>query len=118
MHQRKYKNIHYTFPEPILPITNTLSTFFSKKFKRDFSHTIRCGGRGSKITSSFNWANYYLEDNSIFTLSIDDCKKLQNFPDNFVLKGSKTAQWKQLGNTIPVNLSYYVLKNLIDILKK
>jgi DNA (cytosine-5)-methyltransferase 1 len=116
LHQSKYKNLHYEFPNPFLS-TETLSSFFNKKFQRDYAHTIRCGGRGSKITSSYNWSNYYLEDGSVYALSIDDCKKLQKFSKDFIILGSKTSQWRQLGNTIPTNLSFCILKNLIPLIQ-
>jgi hypothetical protein len=53
LHQSKYKNLNYEFPKPFLS-RETLSSFFNKKFQRDYARTIRCGGRGSKITSSYN----------------------------------------------------------------
>ena len=115
LHKSKYANIDYQFPEP-LPFNPSLSTFLGRKFKPKFAFTIRCGGRSSAITSSFNWSKYFLEDDSIYTLSIDDCKKLQNFPPSFTIEGGITSKWKQLGNTIPTNLSFHVLKKLIDII--
>lgn len=115
LHKDRYANIDYEFPEPLL-LNPSLSTFLGKKFKREFAFTIRCGGRSSAITSSFNWSRYFLEDDSIYTLSIDDCKKLQNFPPSFRIEGNITSKWKQLGNTIPTNLAFHVLKKLIDII--
>lgn len=116
LHTSKHRNSVFEFPKPFSK-ENTLSEFFNKDFIKSYSHTIRCGGRGSKITSSFNWANYYLKDGSIYSLTLDDCKKLQNFPDSFELVGSKTSKFNQLGNTIPTNLSFYIIKNLLKVLK-
>jgi len=107
LHKNKYSNVEYKFPKPFL-LTNTLSMSLGKNFQRNWAYTIRCGGQGSCITSRYNWSKYYLADNSVYTLSITDCKKLQNLPESFIICGSKTSQWRQLGNTIPTNLSFAV----------
>nr|YP_009519128.1 hypothetical protein [Caulerpa verticillata]AYC65144.1 hypothetical protein [Caulerpa verticillata] len=41
-----------------------------------------------------------------YRLSIQDCLLLQNFQTCFQLCGCKTSKYKQIGNTIPTNLSF------------
>ncbi|MDA8491810.1 DNA cytosine methyltransferase, partial [Kluyvera sp. Awk 3] len=41
-------------------------------------------------------------------LSIEEYKKLQQFPDNWVIEGKLLDQYKQLGNAVPVGLGYAI----------
>ena len=38
------------------------------------------------------------------SLSIRECARLQGFPDEWVLAGSAEAQFRQIGNAVPVHL--------------
>lgn len=46
-------------------------------------------------------------------LSVGEYKRIQEFPDDFILCGSRTAKYKQIGNAIPVGLATAVGKLLI-----
>jgi DNA (cytosine-5)-methyltransferase 1 len=46
-------------------------------------------------------------------LTIADALRLQGFPDNFILEGSESAKWHQLGNTIPTVFTRMIAENLI-----
>jgi DNA (cytosine-5)-methyltransferase 1 len=93
--------------------TPSLSSYLGMNFKKDKAFTIRCGGRNSNITDRHNWDSYYLSNDEVYTLNVQDMKKLQGFPEEFVLCGSKKQQETMLGNTIPTNLTYVVGKELI-----
>ena len=93
----------------------TLSDFFGKKFKKDTAYTIRCGGRHSAIDNRYNWDGYWV-DNKEYRLTIDDALLLQGF-ENFQLMGSKTKQWKLLGNTIPTIFTEILGKQIQMVLK-
>lgn len=50
-------------------------------------------------------------------LSIQEYKRIQEFPDNWKLVGSLIQQYKQVGNAVPISLGFAVgklIKNLID----
>jgi len=94
----------FKWPKPSPNTCPTLSDYMSRNFERKLAFTIRCGGRRSSINDRHNW-DTYIVDGKEYTLSIEDCKKLQGFSDDFNLCGSATAQWKLLGNTIPTNMS-------------
>lgn len=42
---------------------------------------------------------------------------LQNFPKSFILVGSDHSKLKQLGNTIPTNLCFFIIQNLVNLIK-
>lgn len=49
-------------------------------------------------------------------LQIREYARIQTFPDDWVFKGSLTAQYKQIGNAVPVNLAAAVGRSLIRLL--
>ena len=51
-------------------------------------------------------------------LSIREYARIQTFPDNWEFRGSLAAQYKQVGNAVPVNLGYHMGKCLISMLEK
>jgi DNA (cytosine-5)-methyltransferase 1 len=50
-------------------------------------------------------------------LTVREYARIQTFPDNWKFAGSMSAQYKQIGNAVPVNLAYAVGKGLIELLK-
>ncbi|MBQ7287787.1 MAG: DNA (cytosine-5-)-methyltransferase [Candidatus Gastranaerophilales bacterium] len=49
-------------------------------------------------------------------LTVREYARIQTFPDDWEFKGSLSSQYKQIGNAVPVNLSYHVGKCLIKML--
>lgn len=43
-------------------------------------------------------------------ISIREAARLQSFPDDFIFKGSKSSQFTQIGNAVPVMLAYCLSK--------
>lgn len=77
----------------------SLSTLLSKNFEKEMAYTIRCGGRKSPINDRHNWDGYIV-DGAEYRLTIEDCLQIQGFNKNFILCGTQSDKWKQLGNTI------------------
>jgi DNA (cytosine-5)-methyltransferase 1 len=50
-------------------------------------------------------------------LSIEEYKRVQEFPDDWVIEGSLTDQYKQVGNAVPVSLGRAVGKLIIDYIR-
>jgi DNA (cytosine-5)-methyltransferase 1 len=51
-------------------------------------------------------------------LNVREYARLQSFPDDWQFSGSMAAQYKQIGNAVPVNLAYHVGQSLIAMLNK
>lgn len=51
-------------------------------------------------------------------LTVREYARIQSFPDSWEFKGSMGAQYKQIGNAVPVNLSYHIGRCLIAMLNK
>ncbi len=51
-------------------------------------------------------------------LSIRESARIQTFDDDYEFIGSLTSQYKQIGNSVPVKLAYYVGLEIINTLKQ
>ena len=49
-------------------------------------------------------------------LSVREYARVQTFPDDWIFQGSTAAQYKQIGNAVPVNLGYHIGRCLIAML--
>lgn len=50
-------------------------------------------------------------------LSIQEYKRIQEFPDDWLLAGSLVQQYKQVGNAVPISLGYAVGKLIYSLLQ-
>jgi DNA (cytosine-5)-methyltransferase 1 len=49
-------------------------------------------------------------------LTVREYARIQSFPDDWTFMGSTAAQYKQIGNAVPVNLGYHIGKAVIAML--
>lgn len=64
-------------------------------------------------TPSVGYVTHPTEDR---TLTVREGARIQTFPDNFIFKGKKLQQYKQVGNAVPVKLSSAVSKGIKSML--
>lgn len=51
-------------------------------------------------------------------LTVREYARIQTFPDNWVFTGPVSAQYKQIGNAVPVNLAYAMGRALVRLLNE
>ena len=49
-------------------------------------------------------------------LTVREYARVQTFPDEWIFEGNLTAQYKQIGNAVPVNLAYALGRSIIRLL--
>ncbi len=76
------------------------------------SKTIKAGAHG--VPGGENMVRF--PDDNIRYLTIDETKRIQTFPDNYSITGSRTEVMRQLGNAVPVRLAFVVASSLVKAL--
>ncbi|MCI6190968.1 MAG: DNA cytosine methyltransferase [Clostridium sp.] len=77
---------------------------YNKAFQRMYS-------KGQSNTIDTGHRNYFhYKENRIPT--VRECARIQSFSDDFEIKGSKTSQYKQIGNAVPPLLAYAIAKKI------
>ena len=46
-------------------------------------------------------------------LTVREYARIQTFPDEWLFKGSSNSQYLQIGNAVPVNLSFYFARSVV-----
>ena len=49
-------------------------------------------------------------------VSVRECAILQTFPNDFIFNGSLGSMYKQIGNAVPVDLSYQIGYGIIKLI--
>lgn len=108
----KDRNLRQLYVHKKAPLKYTLASVFGgTTSNKEYSYTIRVGGRGSGVNSKHNWDTYII-DNKEQTLGVKECQKLMGFPDDFMFPVSNTQALKQLGNSISVDTVKALLRHI------
>lgn len=78
------------------------------------SKTIKAGGHG--VPGGENMVRY--EDDSVRYLTVFEAKRIQTFPDNFIVKGAWGEAMRQIGNAVPVKVALMLGNHLWNTLQK
>ena len=109
---KKYE-INFEFPTPI-NLKYTLKEVLGGDTEREFGFTVRIGGRGSGINNRYNWDSYIV-DGEVRIITPEECLLLQGFNINkFILSGSKSQKYYQVGNTVPVTIINEIGKKILS----
>lgn len=77
----------------------------------------RCDGHKPSRTIDTGHRNYFhYEYNRIPT--VRESARLQSFPDDFVFTGTRTQQYRQVGNAVPPLLGYALAKHLMKLVEE
>ncbi|MEY4589934.1 MAG: hypothetical protein RL497_2010 [Pseudomonadota bacterium] len=74
--------------------------------------TIKAGGHG--VPGGENMIRY--ADNSIRYFTVYEAKKIQTFPDDFIIQGAWGEAMRQIGNAVPVRLAEILGNQLVKTL--
>lgn len=78
------------------------------------SKTIKAGNHG--VPGGENTVR--LANGTIRYLSILEAKRIQTFPDNYIITGAWGEAMRQLGNAVPVHLAYIVGDSIVKAIKQ
>ena len=77
------------------------------------SKTIKAGSHG--VPGGENAVR--LSDGTIRYLSVLEAKRIQTFPDDYIITGAWGEAMRQLGNAVPVHLAYVVGNSVVNAVK-
>jgi len=88
-----------------------VTTFVEKPIKYEQSLRITNWNRASDTITA---TSPEIHVNRQRRLSARECAMLQTFPDDFIFTGSLNAQYRQIGNAVPVELSRIIGQGVLD----
>lgn len=92
-----------------LPISKTLTATMAKMHR---------ASQDNYVTDNQNFKKCSSDKTPLRKLTPNECRKLQGFPDDWKQVVSDCQAYKQFGNAVTVNVSYYLAKALMEYINK
>ncbi len=92
------------YPKPIFAWRSKFSDFLYKADPETPVRTIKA--QGGQYTGPFSWENRHFD--------VTELKRLQTFPDNYVLDGKRNVQIHQIGNSVPPQIGRVLALAVLD----
>lgn len=108
----KDKETKFNFPEAT-GINFTMSDVLWGECDKKIGYTLRVGWRGSSITDRRNWDSYKV-NGEVRKIWVEEGKKMQWLPNDFIFPVSRTQAMKQLGNSVAVPAIQAVSEQLVS----
>ena len=108
---------NFEFPQPV-PLKYSFSDVMGGKTEREYSFTIRIGGRRSGINNRFNLDAYVVDGKGRY-ITPEECLLLHGFPKSFKLCGNMGQKYHQVGNSVSCCIVNELVKTLqsLNVLK-
>ena len=84
-----------------------------ERIYHELGHAITLSAHGGGIGAK---TGVYIINQKIRKLAPRECARLQGFPDSFILDNSDNQAYKQLGNSVPINVLKAILKSINKVL--
>ena len=91
-------------PSPVFSWRSKFSDFLYKADPERPVRTIKA--QGGQYTGPFSW------DNRVFT--VPELKRLQTFPDDYVIVGGRQVSIEQIGNSVPPQIGRILALSILD----
>lgn len=86
------------YPNPIFAYRSRFSDFLYKADRNTPTKTLIASP--GKYTGPLHWDNRYF--------SVAEYKRLQGFPDDFIIKGNRQEKIRQIGNSVSPKIAYFL----------
>lgn len=92
------------YPRPVFAWRSKFSDFMYKADPKTPVRTIKA--QGGQYTGPFSWKSRHFD--------VAELKRLQSFPDSYVISGSRNVQIHQIGNSVPPQMGRILALAVLD----
>lgn len=100
-----------------IEITSSLMTHLRGKINKDTHSPFYTSNNPARVIASNPHSILTEQKKRYRRLTVRECARLQSFPDDFIFFGSLSAQYKMVGNAVPVLMALHLAKAIKDRLK-